>query len=243
MMRIVAIIQARMGSTRLPGKALEKIAGMTMLERVVRRTAASRLISEVTVATTVSPHDDVISDASSGIGCRCFRGSEQDVLDRYLRAAVEFEAEIVVRITSDCPLIDAVVVDRVIAAFLDEAPDYASNTLERTYPRGLDTEVLSRAALDRAWREADQPYQREHVTPFIWQQPSLFRLLSVTDSEDHSCHRWTVDTIDDLQFVRSIYERWPNREEPGWRDVLHMVDSDPDLASINAHVAQKTIGQ
>jgi len=243
MMRIVAIIQARMGSTRLPGKTLEKIAGMTMLERVVRRTAASRLISEVTVATTVSPHDDVIYDASSGIGCRCFRGSEQDVLDRYLRAADEFESEIVVRITSDCPLIDAAVVDRVITAFLDEAPDYASNTLERTYPRGLDTEVLSRAALERAWREADQPYQREHVTPFIWQQPSLFRLLSVTDNEDHSRHRWTVDTIDDLRFVRSIYERWPNREEPGWRDVLHMVDSDPVLASINAHVSQKTFGQ
>jgi len=242
-MRIVAIIQARMGSTRLPGKTLEKIAGMTMLERVVRRTAASRLISEVTVATTVSPHDDVIYDASSGIGCRCFRGSEQDVLDRYLRAADEFESEIVVRITSDCPLIDAAVVDRVITAFLDEAPDYASNTLERTYPRGLDTEVLSRAALERAWREADQPYQREHVTPFIWQQPSLFRLLSVTDNEDHSRHRWTVDTIDDLRFVRSIYERWPNREEPGWRDVLHMVDSDPVLASINAHVSQKTFGQ
>ena len=242
-MRIVAIIQARMGSTRLPGKTLEKIAGMTMLERVVRRTAASRLISEVTVATTVSPHDDVIYDASSGIGCRCFRGSEQDVLDRYLRAADEFESEIVVRITSDCPLIDAAVVDRVITAFLDEAPDYASNTLERTYPRGLDTEVLSRAALERAWREADQPYQREHVTPFIWQQPSLFRLLSVTDIEDHSRHRWTVDTIDDLRFVRSIYERWPNREEPGWRDVLHMVDSDPVLASINAHVSQKTFGQ
>ena len=243
MMRIVAIIQARMGSTRLPGKTLEKIAGMTMLERVVRRTAASRLISEVTVATTVSPHDDVIYDASSGIGCRCFRGSEQDVLDRYLRAADEFESEIVVRITSDCPLIDAAVVDRVITAFLDEAPDYASNTLERTYPRGLDTEVLSRAALERAWREADQPSQREHVTPFIWQQPSLFRLLSVTDNEDHSRHRWTVDTIDDLRFVRSIYERWPNREEPGWRDVLHMVDSDPVLASINAHVSQKTFGQ
>ena len=242
-MRIVAIIQARMGSTRLPGKTLEKIAGMTMLERVVRRTAASRLISEVTVATTVSPHDDVIYDASSGIGCRCFRGSEQDVLDRYFRAAAELEAEIVVRITSDCPLIDAAVVDRVITAFLDEAPDYASNTLERTYPRGLDTEVLSRAALERAWREADQPSQREHVTPFIWQQPSLFRLLSVTDNEDHSRHRWTVDTIDDLQFVRSIYERWPNREEPGWRDVLHMVDSDPVLASINAHVSQKTFGQ
>ena len=240
-MRIVAIIQARMGSTRLPGKVLEEIAGMTMLERVVRRTAASRLISEVIVATTVSPHDDVIFAASSGIGCRCFRGSEQDVLDRYFRAAVEFKAEIVVRITSDCPLIDAAVVDRVITAFLDGAPDYASNTLERTYPRGLDTEVLSRAALERAWREADQPGQREHVTPFIWQQPSRFRLLSVIDDEDHSHHRWTVDTIDDLQFVRTLLERWPNPEEPGWRDVLHLVESASDLASINAHVAQKTI--
>jgi len=153
-MNVVAIIQARMGSTRLPGKVLLDLAGRTMLARVVRRVGRAALIDEVMVATADAPDDDAIVEECRRLRVPCFRGSEHDVLDRFHRAAIAHRADVVVRITADCPLIDPEVTDRVIRAFFDERPDYASNTLRRTYPRGLDTEVMTAAALVRASREA-----------------------------------------------------------------------------------------
>ncbi len=240
-MRIVAIIQARMGSTRLPGKVLKDLGGKTVLARVVSRVRRFRFVNEVVVATSKDPADDLIMKECQRLGTRAFRGGEQDVLDRYYGAAREAQAEVVVRITSDCPLIDPGVSDQTIQAFLDAWPDYASNVLERTYPRGLDTEVMTFAAIESAWRDAREPYQREHVTPFLYQHPERFRLLSVKGDHDYSQYRWTLDTPEDLEFLRAVYARSVNRQDLSWQDVLGMVEREPELAEINRHIAQKTV--
>ncbi len=240
-MRVVAIIQARMGSTRLPGKVLKDLAGATVLERVVSRLRRCRLVSKVVVATSLEKADDLILNECQRIGTDGFRGSEQDVLDRYYRAAQQAEAEVVVRITSDCPLIDPEVSDKTIQKFLAERPDYASNALERTYPRGLDTEVMTFAALESAWNEARQTYQREHVTPFLYQHPERFKILSVKGDHDYSQHRWTLDTPEDLEFLRAVYARIVDRDDLSWRDVLNIVEREPELAEINRNVIQKAI--
>ncbi len=240
-MNLVAIIQARMGSTRLPGKALRDICGRTMLARVVRRTMRSRLVDEVTVATTTKPEDIAIIDECRSLGVRYFRGSEQDVLDRYYGAAREFCADAIVRITSDCPLIDPEIIDQVVQAFLDKKTDYASNILVSTYPRGLDVEVFSMDALEKAYAKASVDYQHVHVTPYLYQNPGLFRLLSVTGDEDYSHYRWTVDTQEDLNLVRAIYQRIDRDDEFSWRDVLELLKKEPNLAEINRHIHQKSL--
>jgi spore coat polysaccharide biosynthesis protein SpsF len=163
------------------------------------------------------------------------------VLDRYFRAAQLCKAAVIVRITSDCPLIDPEVTDKTIAAFLETRPDYASNVLTRTYPRGLDTEVMSLSSLARAWQEARKPYEREHVTPFFYEHPAEFRLLSVTGDANYSGHRWTVDTSQDLEFVRAIYDRLNGHPSFLWRDVLDVLDREPGLMDLNRSVLQKTL--
>lgn len=240
-MKIVAIIQARMGSTRLPGKVLMDLAGDTALARVVSRVRRCRLVNEVIVATSTHAADDVIEEECRRLRCAAFRGSEQDVLDRYYRAAQQADAEVVVRITSDCPLIDPEVSDRTIEAFIKAGTDYASNSLERTYPRGLDTEVMTFAALELAWREATQAHQREHVTPFLYQHPERFKLLSVKGDRDYSQHRWTLDTPEDLRLLQTICARCGGREDFTWRDVLELVEKEPPLAEINRHIVQKAV--
>ena len=239
-MRVIGIIQARMGSTRLPGKVLKELGGETVLARVVARVRGCRHAHEVMVATSSNRSDDPVVEECRRLGTRVFRGSEEDVLDRYYRAAQDARADAVVRITSDCPLIDPQVSDQTIAAFLDQRPDYASNVLQRTYPRGLDTEVVSLAALEQAWRDAREPYQREHVTPFLYQNSGRFRLLSVTGKHDYSNYRWTLDTPEDLEFLRAVYARRDPARELKWEDVLQILEREPELAMINQHVKQKT---
>jgi spore coat polysaccharide biosynthesis protein SpsF len=240
-MRVVAIIQARMGSTRLPGKVLRDIRGASMLARVVNRTRQSELLDEILVATTTEPMDDPIVSACQMLETPVFRGNQEDVLDRYYRAAGASRAEAVVRITSDCPLIDPQIVDRVVGAFLAEKPDYASNTLIRSYPRGLDAEVMSMAALTKAWSQSRELYQRAHVTPYIFQNPSLFRLLPVKGEEDFSDYRWTVDTPEDLALIVAVYARLGDRENFTWGDVLRVLTREPGLVSLNNHVPQKAL--
>jgi spore coat polysaccharide biosynthesis protein SpsF (cytidylyltransferase family) len=237
--KIVAIVQARMGSTRLPGKVLLDLAGDTVLERVVRRLQRARLVQQVVVATSISDADSAIVDESSRLGIECFRGSEQDVLDRYYQATRQVAAEVIVRITSDCPLIDPELVDETLEKFLSKKADYASNVSPRRYPRGLDTEVFSISALERAWKGADQAHQREHVTPYFYEHPETFRLAFAPAASDHSQHRWTLDTPEDLALLRAIYEAFPDRPDVGWREVLQFVDRRPDLAALNSGVAQK----
>jgi spore coat polysaccharide biosynthesis protein SpsF len=240
-MKVVAIIQARVGSTRLPAKVLLDLAGESMLARVVARARRVQRIDEVLVATTDQAADDAIVAECRKYSVPVSRGDQNDVLDRYFRAAQLSKAEAVVRITSDCPLLDPGVTEKTVAAFLDERPDYASNTLERTYPRGLDTEVISLAALSRAWQVARQPYEREHVTPHIIEHPEAFKHLSVTGEENFSQHRWTVDTPEDLRLVREIYSRSPGDGQFSWRDVLQLLEREPELVELNRSVQQKAV--
>lgn len=240
-MRVVAIIQARMGSTRLPGKVMKDIGGETMLGRVVWRTRRAKLLDEVVVATTNKSVDAPIVSECAKLGVPVFRGDEQDVLDRYYRSAMAHRAEAVVRVTSDCPLIDPEIVDEVVHSFLKAKPDYASNTLNHTYPRGLDTEVMTMTSLERAWHESSKPYHRTHVTPYIYQNPETFRLLSIKGQVDYSNLRWTVDTREDLNFVRSVYSRFNNQDTFGWHDVLKVLDGEPELIDLNRHIRQKSL--
>jgi spore coat polysaccharide biosynthesis protein SpsF len=238
--RIAAVIQARMGSTRLPGKVLADILGKPMLWRVVERVRASRTVDQVVVATSIKAEDDQIAELCQLQEVACFRGSEEDVLDRYYQAAREYRGEIVVRITSDCPLIDRDVIDKTVLSFLKEEVDYASNSIVRTYPRGLDTEVFTFEALERAHAEARQPYQRSHVTPYLYENPALFRILSVTAEADHSACRWTVDTKEDLAFVRAVYGRL-GAENCGFEEVLRFMREFPQLAELNRGIVQKAL--
>lgn len=242
-MKTVAIIQARMGSTRLPGKVLADVAGRPMLARVVERTARARSIQQVVVATSALAADDSIADWCAGEGWSCHRGSEADVLDRYYGAACASNAEIIVRITSDCPLIDPGVLDDVIKHYHAGQPglDYVANFLpDRTFPRGLDCEVVSFAALKRAWREDDRPDWREHVTEFILHHAESFHVSGWMTAPDCSGERWTVDTPEDLELVRRIYAAFGD-DGFGWREVLALLDDHPDWRALNAHVAQKVV--
>lgn len=240
-MKIVAIIQARMGSSRLPGKALKDINGRSMLARVVRRAGRSALIDQLVVATTDKELDDAIVSECESLGFPSFRGSEDDVLDRYYQTAKAFSAEGIVRITSDCPLIDPEIIDRVIQTFLNNNLDYASNTIEGTYPRGLDVEVFSFHALEAAWQKSAQTFEHVHVTPYIYRHTEEFKIFSVTSVENFSDYRWTVDTQEDLKLIRTIYEKIDHDDDFSWRDVLMLFKESPDLAEINRHIRQKSL--
>ena len=242
-MRVVAIVQARTGSTRLPRKVLADLAGAPVLERVLTRLGRCRRLDEVVVATTDLPGDDVLAELCRARGWPCSRGSEQDVLDRYYQAATAHDAEAVVRITSDCPLIEPAVVDRVVDEFLQRQPQlsYASNVIpRRTYPRGLDTEVFTFAALERAWREDKREAYREHVTPYIYNNPELFSVHCVEHEEDLSHLRWTVDTAEDMELVRRIYEALGG-DDFTWDEVRALLDRHPRWSEINRHMEQKKV--
>ena len=240
-MKTLIIVQARLGSSRLRGKVLKDISGKTMLARVLDRVKKSRLADEVIVATTTNSEDEAIVQECKKLNVNFFRGSEEDVLDRYYQAACHFKADAVVRITSDCPLIDPEVIDRVIETFKKEKPDFASNAIVRTYPRGLDTEIMSLSALHSAWKKAEAPYERTHVTPFIRENSKLFRMVSITSTQNLSRYRWTVDTAEDLEFVRAVYQRFENNNDFDWQDVLDLLDLDPALVKINTDVRQKSL--
>jgi spore coat polysaccharide biosynthesis protein SpsF len=240
-MSTVCIVQARMGSTRLPGKVMQPILDKPMLGWVMYRLRRSRLIDQAIIATTVEKQDDRLVEFCEQQGWLVYRGSQDDVLDRYYQTARQYQADHIVRVTSDCPLIDPAVMDYVIAGYLSAAPhpDYASNTLERTYPRGLDTEVFSLAALAMAWKADASPW-REHVTPYLNQNPDRFRLQSVTNPENFSHLRWTVDTPEDLKLVRTVYEHFGHGNF-SWQQVLEAFKEHPEWAAINQDVQQKSL--
>jgi spore coat polysaccharide biosynthesis protein SpsF len=239
-LKIVAIIQARMGSTRLPGKVLKDLAGDTVLARVVSRTRRAKLVQQVVVATSDLPADDAIAQECNRLSVACFRGDEADVLDRYFRAAQQFSADGIVRITSDCPLIDPELIDATVQAFLEGRADYCTNALVVRYPRGLDVEVFTFEALARAEDCAKEAYQRTHVTPYFYENPGLFNIASLTADADYSDLRWTLDTIEDLEMLREIYDRLEGRDL-GWREVLDLIKNTPELARINSSVRQKEL--
>jgi spore coat polysaccharide biosynthesis protein SpsF len=241
MTRTVAIVQARMGSTRLPGKVMLPLLGEPVLTRVVRRAARATTLDDVVVATTTLPEDDAIVTLASAEGWPIERGSETDLLERYLLAARSHGADVIVRVTSDCPLIDPEVIDATVLAFRSGGVDYASNTLEpATWPRGLDVEVMSRAALERAGREDRDPAWREHVTPYLYRHPEVFRLLRVPAEDDHADQRWSIDTPEDYELVRRIYEAIGS-DDFGWRTALAIVERHPSWSSLNRDVVQKIV--
>jgi spore coat polysaccharide biosynthesis protein SpsF len=236
--KIVAIIQARMGSSRLPGKVLADICGRPMLYYVHSRAQQARSLNLVTVATSNQPSDDVVESFCATSGVPCFRGSQNDVLDRYYRAAKHFDSDIIVRLTADCPLLDPIIIDKVVQTFISGGFDYVSNCQDPTYPDGLDTEVFTWKALERAWQDARRPSEREHVTAYITNNPELFRIECMKNGEDFSRMRWTVDEPADLELVRQIYRLVGERSTFGMNEILALFDNHPELYAINAGFAR-----
>lgn len=242
--RIMIIVQARMGASRLPGKPLKEVMGRSLLSYQLERLRRTKLAEKIVIATTTDPLDDPIENLCQKEGIACFRGNALDVLDRYYQAAKFYDADIVVRITGDCPLIDPEIIDQVISYYCDHSPqyDYVSNSLERTYPRGLDTEVFSFQLLEQAAAKASSLVEREHVTPYFYQHPERFSLGSVRQEIDQSFHRWTVDTPEDLELVSRIFVAlYPENPTFTTQDVLKAFETHPDWLKINAHIVQKPL--
>lgn len=244
-MKTVIISQARMGSTRLPGKILKVAAGKPLLLHHLERLRRCREADEVVVATSDGPADDVVEAFCHEHGYVVVRGSEADVLARFEKAARLHGADIIVRVTSDCPLIDPAVVDEIIRRFKGAKPpvDYASNIDDpRSFPRGLDAEVFSRAALERSHRAATDPREREHLTRHIRQRPEDFTKAEVRSPVDFSVHRWTVDTAEDFELVSRLLEALlPGKPQFTMVDVLSVLQAHPEWVALNAHVEQKKI--
>lgn len=220
-MKVVAIIQARFGSTRLPGKVLTDMAGQPMLGRVVDRVLQAHSLHEIIVATSVRPENDAICDYVESLGIKAFQGSEEDVLDRYYRCANLYRADHIVRITGDCPLLDPHVLDHVVEQHLMASADYTSNIFPvRSYPRGLDVEVFKFKVLERLWQAAKSGYEREHVTPYIHRHPGLFFIHSITNPDDYSQLQWSVDTLEDFAFAERVY-RYFGYYNFAWEDIIH----------------------
>jgi spore coat polysaccharide biosynthesis protein SpsF len=270
---VLAVIQARMGATRLPGKVLRDIAGEPMLVRVVERTRRSSRLDGFIVATTSEVPDDAVAELCRARGYPCFRGDQQDVLDRYYQAARQAGAEVIARITADCPVIDPLLIDETVqlvaghCSLVTDHFDFSTNRLPppwgRTYPIGLDVEACTFAALERAWQEADQPYQREHVMPYLYEgvvfsaarrslntdhcllntgsTPRGFHVALLNHDPDYGALRWTVDTPEDLELICQVYARFSGRDDFGWRDILALFKREPELARINAVIKAKNL--
>ena len=280
--RVIAIIQGRMSSSRLPGKILADIAGQPMLQRVFIRTARAQTVTETIFATTTDPSDDPVAEYCDFSGIPFTRGDLYDVLDRYYQTAKQAKADVVVRITADCPVIDPALIDDAVNALWgrfegmpdpvegrsrpllpDElvfAADFVCNRLpppfHRTYPIGLDVEVCTFAALEKAWKESTETFHREHVMPYFYEgvelstisrrlstgiSPHGFRVALLNHTTDFGDYRWTVDTPEDLEFMRQVYSHLHERDDFTWRDVLDLVHNEPELMKINAGVQHKTL--
>jgi spore coat polysaccharide biosynthesis protein SpsF len=261
--KVVAIIQGRMSSSRLPGKILADIAGQPMLQRVFIRTSRSASVSQTLFATTTDPSDDPVAEYCDFSGIPFTRGSLYDVLDRYYQAAKEAKADAVIRITADCPVIDPELIDKVVNTLLetgDSRFDFVCNRLpppyHRTYPIGLDVEACTFKVLAKAWTEAQEPQHREHAMPYFYEgvelsavsrqrsegiSPRGFRIALLNHTTDFGDYRWTVDTPKDLEFMRQVYSHFNGRDDFSWKEVLDLVHDKPDLMKINAGVQHKTL--
>jgi spore coat polysaccharide biosynthesis protein SpsF len=243
-MRTVAIIQARMTSTRMPGKILSPILGRPMLELLIERLRRARRLDDIWVATTDNATDDPTEELAQRLGAGCFRGSELDVLDRVLKAAHSAAADVIVEITGDCPLIDPAVVDRLVETYFANQYDYVSNVLHRTYPVGLDTQVFSTEVLERVASLTDDPIDHEHVSIYIYEHPQLFSLHNVEsglpDGEEVGRMRLTVDTPEDFALIRAIYEElYPSKPAFILPDILDLLERRPELLALNQHIKAK----
>jgi glutamate-1-semialdehyde 2,1-aminomutase len=234
-MNVVAVVQARMGSTRFPNKVMQPIQGRPMIELLISRLQKSRQVHKIVLATSDDPKNQALVEWVAKLGIQCVAGSEDDVLARYLAAARASEADVIVRITGDCPLVDPVIVDDLVSAFTNDSIDYISNTNPPTFPDGLDVEVFSVKALEVAGREATDKYDREHVTPYLRKQ-GLFRTRNVRHTEDLSNLRWTVDEIEDFKVVVNVFNKFHPAIDFGWRDVLKYQRQNPEEFSSNSGI-------
>lgn len=266
-LQTLAIIQARMGSSRLPGKVLLDLAGKSMIQHVIERARRAQTVDSVLIATTTDPSDNPVAALAASMDIPCYRGALHDVLDRYYQAAKMRQAGVIVRITADCPLIDPAVIDETVRLVTHHSPliaDFACNRLppplSRSFPIGLDVEACSFGALERAWRESTETFHREHVMPYIYEGVSLtnqspltkrhslttgisprnFRITQLHHAPNYGALRWTVDTPEDLAFMRKVFARLPGNDFT-WYDVLEIVRKHPELAQINAAVRHKTM--
>lgn len=234
--KVVTIVQARLGSSRLPGKVLKPLAGGTVLEYMMERLAEARRVGQVVIATTTQPEDDAIAELAEARGWNLFRGHPTDLLDRHYKAARAFGADLAVKVPSDCPLIDPYVVDGVIGLALTEpgALDYTSNLHPASFPDGNDVEVMTMAALTVAWREAERDFEREHTTPFLWERPERFRLRNFTCRQNRALtHRWTLDYAEDLALIRGIAEHFGANRAYRYEDICRLLETRPELAALN----------
>lgn len=242
-MKIVTVIQARRGSTRLPDKVMMPVQGKTLLAQMVNRVQAAELAGTVIVATTTDPADDAIEDICRENGFLCFRGHGTDLLDRHYQAAKPWNPDAVIKIPSDCPLIDPAVIDRVIRFFTDHRSsyDFVSNLHPASYPDGNDVEIMTWKAIETAWEKAERPMEREHTTPYIWENKDLFRIGNITweTGLDYSMsHRFTIDYPEDYTFIRRVYdELYPAHPLFTLRDILTLLEKKPDIYEINAKFA------
>lgn len=236
---IGAIIQARMGSSRLPGKVLLKLVGKPVIQHVVERLAMSKMISKIIVATSTSKTDNVLAEFLKVNGIAFFRGDENDVLDRFYQCAQKFKLDVVIRITSDCPFVDARLVDEIVDHFLAQKGkvDYAANVNPPTYPDGLDAEVFSFTALEKSQKEAKMQYQREHVTSYIRDNPQIFKIVNITYKKDLSKVRLTLDTPEDFQVVSNIYNSlYSKNPKFSWLDIVNLIEANPEILNPSKHI-------
>lgn len=241
--RRVCTIEARMTSSRLPGKVLRPVLGRPLLELMVERLRRARQLDEIVVATTINSSDDEIEQLAARLGVGCFRGSEADVLGRVLGAADAYGADLIVETTGDCPLIDPVLIDQIIGTFEANIVDYCGNCVVKSYPLGMAVQVFPRAVLQRVAEQTQDPADREHVSLYIYEHPEQFRLLHITSglSSEESALRLTVDTQDDLDLVTTVFETlYPVKPDFGLSDILDLFRRRPALASVNQHVVQRT---
>ncbi|MGK0469240.1 cytidylyltransferase domain-containing protein [Clostridium sp.] len=247
-MKTVCIVQARVGSKRLPGKVLKEICGKTVLEHDIDRLKATQNINEIVIATTNLEQDNDIVEVVKKSGIAYFRGSEQDVLSRYYYAAKENDADVIIRVTSDCPVIDPLIIDKMIIQFLDMNKesniDYLSNTIDKTFPRGLDVEVFKFEVLERCFFESKEDYEREHVTPYIYLNLDKFNVVQYKNDVDYSKYRWTLDTEEDFEVIKQIYNNlYQENSMFYFEDILRFILKNPEIAKINENIEQKKLGQ
>lgn len=239
-----AIIEARMTSSRLPGKVMLPICGKPELELLVERLRQSRLLDGVVIATTTNATDDVLEALAARLGVGCFRGSEEDVLDRVLKAAQATGTEVIVEVTGDCPLVDPDILDGLVALYRRGEHDYVSNTLRRTYPRGLDVQVFSTATLADVARRTDDPVDHEHVSLYIYEHPELYRLHN---QDSGLPERWwdlrlTLDTEEDYTLIRRVFEAlYPGQPDFRMGDILALLERHPEWLDVNRHIQQKKV--
>lgn len=247
-MKIIAIIQARMGSTRLSGKVMKKLGNKTVLAHVVNRVSMSEKIDKVIVATTKNVEDDTIVKECESIGAYYYRGSQDNVLSRYYEAAKEEKADIVIRVTSDCPLIDPFIIDKMIDYFIEEKNDsnidYLSNTLIETFPRGFDVEVFTFKSLEQAYNHATYDYEKEHVTPYIYINKDKFKIANYSNDKNYSQYRLTLDTTEDYEVLKKVYDNLYKKDDMFYFDeIISYLENNPEISQINKQIKQKKLGE